>query len=136
MADKLVFDLVSPERALLTAEVDSVVIPGTEGNFAVLPGHAPVMSTIRPGVIDVEGTESGRQRFYIRGGFAEVTPAGLTVLAEETVPLDELDDQALATQIQNAREDVEDAKDDAKRQKAQEALDHLVDLQTALKNGF
>ena len=82
MADQVKFELVSPERLLLSEEVDSVVIPGAEGDFGVLPGHSRLISTIRPGVITV--FEGGRttDRIFVEGGFAEVTPQGCTVLAE------------------------------------------------------
>jgi len=132
MAEKLKFDLVAPERLLLTVEADSVTVPGSEGDFGVLAGHAPVMSTLRPGVIDVEGLEGGAKRIYVRGGFAEVTPEGLTVLAEEAVPLDELDGAALAQQIKDVEEDVADAKNDEARAKAQQVLDYLLELKQSL----
>jgi F-type H+-transporting ATPase subunit epsilon len=132
MAEKLSFDLVSPDRLLVSAAVDMVVVPGAEGEFGVLPNHAPVISTMRPGVLQVEGGENGSERYFVRGGFAEVTPEGLTVLAEEAVPLSELDTAALDAQIRNAEEDVADAKDDERRAPAQEALDHLRQLKSAL----
>lgn len=134
--DKLKFDLVAPERLLMSAEVDMVAVPGSDGDFGVLPGHAPVMSTLRPGVVDVDGVDDGRgggtRRFYVRGGFAEVTPEGLTVLAEDSVPLDELDAAALDQEIKNAEEDVADARTDEVRTRRQETLDHLRDLKNAL----
>jgi len=85
MADLLDFELVSPERRIAKAKVAMVVVPGTEGDFGVLPGHAPMMSTIRPGTIEVYATEGGgpSERYEIEGGFAEVTPQGLTILAEK-----------------------------------------------------
>ncbi|MEQ9145926.1 MAG: F0F1 ATP synthase subunit epsilon [Parvibaculaceae bacterium] len=132
MADKLNFDLVAPERLLLSTEADMVIVPGAEGDFGVLAGHAPVMSTLRPGVIDVTGTDAGDTRIFVRGGFAEVTPAGLTVLAEEAVPLAELDAAALDARIKDATEDVQDAKTDEVREKAQAHLDQLIELRAAL----
>ena len=132
MADLFKFELVSPEQLLLSEEVQQVVLPGTEGHFAVLPGHAPVLSTLRPGVIDVTDESGREQRIYVRGGFAEVNPDGLTVLAEEALPLEELSAEALAEQIKNAEDDVADASDDEKRRRAQESLDHLRSLQDAL----
>ena len=93
MADRLTFELVSPERLLLSAQVDMVVVPGTEGEFGVLAGHAPLVSTLRPGVISVHD-EKTIQRIFVRGGFAEVTAAGLTVLAEEAIDLATLDRSA------------------------------------------
>ncbi|MBO6633362.1 F0F1 ATP synthase subunit epsilon [Parvibaculum sp.] len=132
MAEKLSFDLVSPERLLLSEEVDMVVLPGAEGDMGIMGGHAPVMSTLRPGVIDVDVQGQPQRRYFVRGGFAEVTPAGLTILAEHTVPLAELDTAALDREIGNAEEDVADAKTDAKRQAAQEKLDHLKQLRQAI----
>ncbi|MAM96081.1 F0F1 ATP synthase subunit epsilon [Parvibaculum sp.] len=132
MAEKLSFDLVSPERLLISEQVDLVTVPGTEGDMGIMGGHAPVMSTLRPGVIGVEAEGQPERHYFVRGGFAEVTPAGLTVLAEHTVPLDELDAAALELEIENAGQDVADAKTDAKRQAAQEKLDHLKQLRQAL----
>jgi F-type H+-transporting ATPase subunit epsilon len=85
MSNTLHFELVSPERLLSSGQVAMVVVPGSEGDFGVLPGHAPMMSTIRPGVIEVYATEgtAPSARYEIEGGFAEVTPEGLTILAEQ-----------------------------------------------------
>jgi F-type H+-transporting ATPase subunit epsilon len=132
MAELFKFELVSPEDLLLSQDVRQVLVPGTEGNFTVLPGHAPMLSTIRPGVLDVVDEGGREDRIYLRGGVAEVNPKGLTVLAEEAVPLAELSPEMLAQQIRNAEEDVADATEDEKRRRAQEALDHLRDLQRAL----
>ncbi len=132
MAELFKFELVSPEDLLLSQDVQQVLVPGTEGNFTVMPGHAPVLSTMRPGVIDVTDEAGNEERIYVRGGVAEVNPKGLTVLAEEAVPLAELSSEMLAQQIKNAEEDVADASEDEKRRRAQESLDHLRDLQGAL----
>ncbi|BDX00962.1 F0F1 ATP synthase subunit epsilon [Maricaulis maris] len=117
MADKLHFDLVSPERRLFAGNVDQVVVPGEEGDFGVLPNHAPFMSVIRPGAITVidGGAET---RTFIHGGFAEVTPAGLTILAEEAIAVADIDADQLAQDLSNAREDVTAAKDDEEREHA------------------
>lgn len=133
MAALIKFELVAPERLLLSGDVQQVVVPGTEGNFTVLPGHAPVLSTMRPGVLDITDETGREDRVYVRGGFAEVNPGGLTVLAEQAVPLAELSPEMLAGQVKNAEEDVADATDDEKRRRAQEALDHLRALQQALQ---
>ncbi|HUK59763.1 MAG TPA: ATP synthase F1 subunit epsilon [Stellaceae bacterium] len=97
MADKLQFELVGPEKLLLSEPVGMVVVPGTEGNFGVLPGHALFISTVRPGVIDVyaEGLPNITERIFVSGGFAEVTPERCTVLADEALPLSSLDRAAL-----------------------------------------
>jgi len=129
---KLHFDLVSPERLLLSAEVDQVDVPGSEGDFGVLPGHAPVMTTLKPGVLSVLSPGKPAQKYFVRGGFAEITLEGLTVLAEEAMPLAELDSATLDQRVKNAEEDVADAKDDATRQRAEEALNQLRELRSAL----
>lgn len=132
MADKLNFDLVSPDRLLLSEEVDMVLVPGSEGDFGVLPQHAPVMSTLKPGVLEVTGGSEGDSRIFVRGGFAEVTPNGLTVLAEEAIPLAELDVAQLDQKIQDATEDVADAKDDQTKDAAQLTLDQLRQIRESL----
>ncbi len=131
MADTLNFELVSPEKLLLSEEVASVTVPGTEGDFTVFAQHAPVLSTMRPGVVDVQ-KDSGEERIFVRGGFAEVNPAGLTILAEEAIPMADLDRDRLAQHIQDAQEDVDDAQDEEKKRLAQETLDHLKQLEMAL----
>jgi F-type H+-transporting ATPase subunit epsilon len=131
MAELLKFELVSPERLLSSGEVQQVTVPGTEGDFTVLARHAPVLSTIRPGVITVVPEAGGEERIFIRGGFAEVNADGLTVLAEEALPMDELDREALANQIKDAEDDVADATNEDRLRKAQEALDHLRQLADA-----
>lgn len=132
MAEKLKFDLVAPERLLMSTEAEMVIVPGAEGDFGVLAGHAPVMSTLRVGVLDVSGTDGNDMRIFVRGGFAEVTPAGLTVLAEEAVPLSELDAAALDQRIKDASEDVQDASSDEAKSKAQAHLDQLQELRAAV----
>jgi F-type H+-transporting ATPase subunit epsilon len=132
MADKLHFDLVSPERLLASREVYMVVAPGAEGDFGVLAGHAPFMSTIRPGVIDVYAEEGAQpERIFINGGFAEVSDKGLTVLAEEALPVAEINAEALAKDIASAREDAGSARSDGERAVAERALARLEAMQAA-----
>jgi F-type H+-transporting ATPase subunit epsilon len=132
MADKLHFSLVSPERQLMAEDVDQVDVPGSEGIFGVLPNHAPTMATLAPGVIRVKnGAEE--KRIFVRGGFAEVTPAGLTILAEEAIPVAELDREKIAQRIRNAEEDVADPDASAEtRARASAELAQLRDMQAAL----
>ncbi|HRE59464.1 MAG TPA: F0F1 ATP synthase subunit epsilon [Micropepsaceae bacterium] len=125
MAGKIRFDLVSPEKLLYSAEADMVTVPGREGDFAVLAGHEPFISIIRTGLINVKGGDDGDMRIFVRGGFAEVNAEGLIVLAEEAMPADDLDAAALDARIKDAEEDLADAKDDAARAKAAEALEGL-----------
>ena len=98
MADTLLFSLVSPERELYSGNVDQVDIPGTEGNLGVMPNHSPLMAAIRTGVITV--TENGAEtQFFVQGGFADVTPSGLTVLAEQAVAMGDLNKADVEAQI-------------------------------------
>ncbi len=133
MADKLHFSLVSPEKELFSGGVDSVIVPGSEGDFGVYPEHMPVMTAIRPGAISVMNEETER-RIYIRGGFADVTSEGLTVLAEEAVELGDLDPAKLAQEITDAEEDVRDAETEEKREAATEQLEYLQALASAMKD--
>src|SRR5882762_9480503 len=105
------FDLVSPERLLFSGLVDQVDVPGSEGDFGVLAGHAPLMTTLRPGIL-VLHREVGALRVVVNGGFAEVNPDGLTVLADFAVPVDDFDPALLAGEIKDTEQKVADAKDD------------------------
>jgi F-type H+-transporting ATPase subunit epsilon len=115
MAEKLQFELVSPERLLLNEPVEMVVVPGTEGDFGVLPGHAPMISTVRPGVIDMHDDGQVRQRIFVAGGFAEVTAERCTVLADEAVPLAELDRTGVETELKSLRDKLAEADSDGQR---------------------
>jgi F-type H+-transporting ATPase subunit epsilon len=124
------FDLVSPERLLISEDVESVVVPGSEGFFTVLARHAPAMSTLKPGLVEVKGLSGDTRKIFVRGGFADVTPAGLTILADKAIPLEELDAAALAQQIKEAEEDLADAGEHLlKRMSAEKKLSELRDLQ-------
>ncbi len=131
MAD-LHFELVSPSRLLFSGSVASVTIPGTEGDMGIFAGHAPVLSTLRPGVVTITRDSGPTEKIFVRGGLAEVNPKGLTLLAETAIPLAELDAATLAQQVKNAEEDLADAKDDETRRRASENLEHLKALQGAL----
>jgi F-type H+-transporting ATPase subunit epsilon len=132
MAKTFKFELVSPEKLLISGNATQVVVPGSEGAFAILPGHAPVMSTLKPGVLDVTMDGEAETRIFVRGGFAEGGPESLTVLAEQAIPMAELDAAAIAEEVRNAEDDVKDARDDEIRARAQERLDHLKQLQASL----
>ena len=124
MADKIKFDLVSPERLLLSRQVDMVTVPGTEGYMGVIAGHAPLVSTLRAGMVDMQD-EGVDTRFFIRGGFVEINPTKVTVLAEEAIPLSELDIAVLDQRIADAQEDEIAAKTDADRARAAQLVDDL-----------
>jgi F-type H+-transporting ATPase subunit epsilon len=100
MPEQVNFELVTPERVVLSEMVDMVVVPGTEGNFGVLPGHALLISTIRPGTIDVYQSQQVVRRIFVVGGFAEVTPERCTVLADEALPAEELDRATIDAELQ------------------------------------
>ena len=131
MTDKIAFDLVSPERLVLSGEADMVTVPGAEGYMGVMAGHAPVISTLRPGTINVQGSSEGDVRFFIRGGFAEITSAKITVLAEEAIVMADVDLALLDQRIKDAEEDVAAAKTDAERARASESLDDLKQIRAA-----
>ena len=104
MADKLHFSLVSPARELFSGEVDHVIAPGTDGEFGVLVNHAPFMSTLKNGVVRVEDGGETTMRLFVRGGFADVTPAGLTILAEEAVNMDSVSAESVQKELEEARQ--------------------------------
>ena len=125
------FEFVSPETVLFSGDVDQVDLPGMEGNLGVLPGHSPLVTLLRPGIITII-REGQREAVVVVGGFAEVGPGGLTVLADRAGAREDFDLQALADDIRDAEEDVADCKDDAQRDKLLRRLDQLRGLQAAL----
>jgi F-type H+-transporting ATPase subunit epsilon len=132
MAEKIPFDLVSPERLLLSEDAEMVTLPGAEGDLGVLAGHEPLITTLRPGVIDVQGGVRGDQRFFVMGGFAEVNPERLTVLAEEAFSLAEVQASEVDQRISDAREDLLVAKTVLERDRVSAVLDALTLLRAAL----
>ena len=133
MTDTLHLEIVSPERLLKDAEVAMVVVPGADGEFTALPQHAPMMSTIRPGVIEIFASENGdAERLFVKGGLAQISPSGLTILAEETLVLDDVDRDDLAKQIADTREDIQDAKDDIERSTFEKELAWMTVLEDVI----
>lgn len=128
----LKFELVSPERLLVSENVESVVIPGTEGEMTVLEKHAPTMTTIKPGVVTVKPVSGAEQKYVVFGGFADILPESCTLLAESAVAVADIDKADLTRRIQAAREDVSDAKDDETRTKAEMYLAQLTTLEGAV----
>ena len=133
MADTFTFELVSPERLVLSGQAEQVLVPGSEGDFTVLPRHAPVLAVLRPGLLDLVREGGEQRRYFVRGGFAEVNSDNLTVLAQQAIDLEELDAARLAQEIRDAEEDVTDAEDDTSRDKAQDILDRLRAIQKTLQ---
>ncbi len=125
MADKIHFDLVSPERLLISEDAEMVTVPGADGYFGAMAGHEPLISTLRPGMIDVKNGEDGDERYFIRGGFAEVNATNITVLAEEAIPMAEFDIAVLDQRIKDLEEDLVAAKDDAERARINDNLNDM-----------
>jgi len=127
------FEFVSPEAVLFSGDVDQVDLPGSEGDLGIFPGHAPLVTKLRPGIVTIVRAGQ-REPVVVIGGFAEVSPAGLTVLADRAVARADFDMTLLAVEIKDAEEDVADCKDDAERDKLARHLDQLKALQTALSS--
>jgi F-type H+-transporting ATPase subunit epsilon len=125
------FELVSPERLLFSGDVDAVVVPGTEGEFTVLKDHAPLMSTLKPGVIEI-ATANAKQRLYVRGGFADVAPTGLTILAEYAVALEDLDAGKFAADLAAAEAELAAAVGPDERAALSEKRDQLLEVKATL----
>ena len=125
------FEFVSPETVLFSGDVDQVDLPGIEGDLGVLPGHAPMVTLLRPGIVTIM-REGQRQPVVVVGGFAEMGPSGLTVLADRAGAREDFDLGSLADDIRDTEEDVADCKDDAQRDKLVRRLDQLRALQAAL----
>ncbi|HRK23989.1 MAG TPA: F0F1 ATP synthase subunit epsilon [Beijerinckiaceae bacterium] len=128
------FELVSPERILFSGPVDQVVVPGEDGDMTILANHAPVMTTLRSGIVAVSADKGAARRLYVRGGFADVTASGLTILAEVAIPVEEISLDKLAGDMKNAEDDLRDAKTDETRKAAEMRLAGLRAMQAALRN--
>lgn len=136
MAGTFRFELVTPERRLIpkpgddskaapVAEASEAVVPGMDGQFTMLPGHAPAITALRPGVVDIKLT-SGRRRIFLRGGIAEVEPDQLTILAQQVIDLDEANPEQLSAELKSAKEMLAAATDDTARMVAQDAIEQLT----------
>lgn len=115
------FDVITPDRLLLSDSADMVVAPGGDGDFGVLPGHAPLLTTLRPGVINVHRDDKITDRIFVAGGFAEVSDSRLTILAEEAQAVDDIEPDAAEQRLASARETLE-AADDAQKPRAEEEV--------------
>jgi F-type H+-transporting ATPase subunit epsilon len=125
------FEFVSPERVLFSGNADQVDLPGAEGDMGILADHAPLVTTLRPGIVTVI-REGRREPFVVVGGFAEVGPSGLTILADRATPRGSFDLNQLAIDIKDAEEDVADAKDEQLRDRLSRRLEQLKSLHAAL----
>jgi F-type H+-transporting ATPase subunit epsilon len=131
VADALHFEFVSPESVLFSGEVDQVDLPGAEGDMGILAGHAPLVTVLRPGIVTIYRS-GAKEMVVVTGGFAEVGPGGLTVLADRALAREDFDTETLATEIKDTEEDVADATETAQRDKLAHHLAQLKALQEAL----
>jgi F-type H+-transporting ATPase subunit epsilon len=128
MAGTFKFELVTPERMAVSQDTNQVVVPGLEGDFTVLPGHAPVISALRPGIVDVTLPDARKTRIFVKGGFAEVDAEHLTVLAERALDVEAMDAAAIAAEVAVAEAELSSATDDTARLAAAAALERLKGL--------
>src|SRR5208337_64497 len=128
MAETFHFELVSPERQLVSAALAEVIIPGQEGDFAALANHARVVAQIRPGILTIKPESGGEKQFFLRGGFADVGPSETAVIAEYAVPLEDFSSAMLTDEIALAQAALEEACDDASRYAASDRLERLQSL--------
>jgi F-type H+-transporting ATPase subunit epsilon len=125
MADTFKFELITPERMLLSEDAARVLVPGTEGEFTVLPGHAPVISALRPGVVDAALADARKVSVFVKGGLVEVDQDRLTVLAERAIPVEAMNAETIAAELATAEAELAQAGDDAARLAAATAVDRL-----------
>ncbi|MGA8172600.1 MAG: F0F1 ATP synthase subunit epsilon [Methylocystis sp.] len=126
------FELVSPEKLLFSGDVEQVVAPGVDGQFTVLANHAPVMTTLKPGVVTIGSAAGKVEKLFVRGGFADVCAKGFTILAEQAVAVADVDLAKLEADIKDAREDLSDAKTEDARNAAHDKLAQLLELKSAV----
>ena len=128
MAETFKFSLVSPEKVLVSADAEEVLVPGSEGDFTVLPRHAPMIAMLRPGILRIPGSDGKQTEVYVRGGLAEVNDESLTVLAEQAIPVSELSPEIMAEEIKVLEEDLSIAVSEDARIKGAEMLSQLRTL--------
>lgn len=127
------FELISPEKLVFSGEVEAVIVPGTEGEFTVLKDHAPLISSLKPGIVVIDESPAKKSRLFVPGGFAEVAPSGLTILADQAIDVSDLDAAALDAEAEKAAALASEAKSDEARRAAAEKCDQLRELKSALK---
>lgn len=132
MADSFNFELVSPERLLVSEDVIAVTIPGTDGEMTVMANHAPVMTTIKPGIVTVSVSEGNKEQYVVFGGFADILPSGCTLLAESAVHVSDMNKDDLEKRIEAARGELEDAQHHEHRSKLEEFIYQLTALRDAV----
>ena len=131
MADAFTFELVSPEKLIFSGDATEVMVPGSEGYFTVMSNHAPFMSTVKPGVVEAKLADGAEMKIFVKGGLADVSPNGFTLLAEQAVEVAAMDSAMIDDQIAGAEADLEAAIED-KKQAAQEKVDQLKEVKASL----
>ena len=131
MADAFTFELVSPEKLIFSGDATEVMVPGSEGYFTVMNNHAPFMSTVKPGVVEAKLADGVEMKIFVKGGLADVSPNGFTLLAEQAVEVAAMDKAMMNDQISAAEADLEAAIED-KKQAAQEKVDQLKEVKASL----
>ena len=131
MADAFTFELVSPEKLIFSGDATEVMVPGSEGYFTVMNNHAPFMSTVKPGVVEAKLADGAEMKIFVKGGLADVSPNGFTLLAEQAVEVAAMDSAMMDDQISAAEADLEAAIED-KKQAAQEKVDQLKEVKASL----
>ena len=131
MADAFTFELVSPEKLIFSGDATEVMVPGSEGYFTVMNNHAPFMSTVKPGVVEAKLADGAEMKIFVKGGLADVSPNGFTLLAEQAVEVAAMDSAMIDDQISAAEADLEAAIED-KKQAAQEKVDQLKEVKASL----
>jgi F-type H+-transporting ATPase subunit epsilon len=129
MADSFNFELVSPERLLVSGSVSEVVIPATEGEMTVMANHAPTMTTIKPGIVTVKFADGKKDRYVVFGGFADIIPTGCTLLAESAVHVDDFNRDDISRRIETARKELDHVKSDDQKFGIETYLAELTTLQ-------
>lgn len=126
------FELVAPERLLFSGPVESVVLAGSEGEMTVMADHAPAMTTLKPGVVTLDEGAGKSRKLFVRGGFADIAPTGLTILADNALPMEELNGRAIDAEIDAAEQEASAAVAEEAKRQAGEKLDQLRELKAAL----
>jgi F-type H+-transporting ATPase subunit epsilon len=127
------FDLVSPERVLFSGELDAVLLPGEEGEMTVLPGHAPVMTVLKAGFVVMTGSGHTGSRVLVRGGFAEINPTGVTVLAERATAIEDLTPESIEREILSIRTRRDGSDDEEVRRSADALIAQLEEARATLQ---
>jgi len=123
VADTFQFELVAPEKLIYSDDIEFVVVPGAEGDFGVLPGHSLLLSSVRPGIIEIHENDKPKERFFVGGGFADVTPERCTILSTESVNLAVIDESEARKRLDTAERNLSDATSDAEREKCEKAVE-------------